>query len=61
MKLIKNIIKKIVYSAFLLYGCNLILVNFNMMIPINIYNISIVSLLGSFGIISLILFKYLIL
>ena len=61
MKLIKNIIKKIVYSAFLLYGCNLILVNFNMMIPINIYNISIVSVLGSFGIISLILFKYLIL
>ena len=61
MKLVKYLIKKIVYSAFLLYGYNLIAVNFNMIVPINVYSMSIVSVLGSFGLISLVLFKYLIL
>lgn len=61
MKFIKFIVKKIIYSSFLIYGYNLIAVNFNMMIPINIYSLSIVSILGSFGMISLVLFKYLIL
>lgn len=61
MKIVRNIIRKIIYSAFLLYGYNLIAVNFNMIVPINVYSMSIVSLLGSFGLISLVLFKYLIL
>jgi len=61
MKFIKFIVKKIIYSSFLIYGYDLIAVNFNMMIPINIYSLSIVSILGSFGMISLVLFKYLIL
>ena len=61
MKLVKYLIKKIVYSSFLLYGYNLIAVNFNMIVPINVYTMSIVSVLGSFGLISLVLFKYLIL
>ena len=61
MKCIKFIIKRVIYAAFLLYGYDLIATNFNMMIPINIYSLSIVSFLGSFGMISLVLFKYLIL
>jgi len=61
MKFIMFIVKKIIYSSFLIYGYDLIAVNFNMMIPINIYSLSIVSILGSFGMISLVLFKYLIL
>ncbi len=61
MKILKNIIKKIIYSSFLLYGYNLIAVDFNMIVPINIYSVSIVSILGSFGLISLVLFKYLLL
>ena len=61
MKLIKVIIKNFIFSAFLLYGYNLISVEFNMMIPINIYNILVIMILGPFGLIALILFKYLIL
>ena len=61
MKIIVKIIKRFIYAAFLLYGYNLISVEFNMMVPINIYNLIIVMFLGPFGLISLILFKYLIL
>lgn len=61
MKIIKIIIRRFILSAFLLYGYNLISVEFNMMIPINICNTFIVMFLGPFGLVSLILFKYLIL
>ncbi len=61
MKIFKKLIKKFIYAAFLLYGYNLISVEFNMMIPINVYNLIMVMFLGPFGLVSLILFKYLIL
>jgi hypothetical protein len=61
MKLLKKIVKRFIYAAFLLYGYNLISVEFNMMVPINLYNLGLVMLLGPFGLVSLILFKYLIL
>ncbi len=61
MKIVKNIIKRVIYAAVLLYGYNLIATQFNMMIPINIYNLGIVSVLGTSGFVLLILFKYLIL
>lgn len=61
MKIFKKIIKRFIYAAFLLYGYNLISVEFNMMVPINLYNLGLVMSLGPFGLISLILFKYLIL
>lgn len=57
MKIISVILKKIIFSAFLLYGYNLIAVNFNMIIPINIYTIGFVSVLGVPSILALILFK----
>ena len=59
--MIKKLIKRFIYAAFLLYGYNLISVEFNMMVPINLYNLGLVMFLGPFGLISLILFKHLIL
>jgi len=61
MKVMKKLIKRIIYAAVLLYGYNLIATQFNMMVPINIYNLGIVSFLGTSGFVLLILFKYLIL
>lgn len=46
MKKIFAIIKKIIISAFFIYSYNLIAVKFNMIIPINIITISLVSLFG---------------
>lgn len=51
------VVKKIILSAFILYGYNLIAVNFNMTVPINIYTLSFVTFLGSPALIALILFK----
>ena len=61
LKILFKIIKRIIISSFLLYGYNLIAVNFNMVIPINIYTIGFVAILGIPSIISLILFKIFIL
>lgn len=61
MKLLFKLIKKIIVSAFLLYGYNLIACNFNMIIPINLYTISGVTFLGIPSILALIIFKIFIL
>ena len=61
IKIFLNILKKVVISGFLLYGYNLIAVNFNMIIPINILTLLIVTFLGSPAIAALILFKVLML
>lgn len=61
MKKILSFVKSIVLSSFILYGYNLIAVNFNMIIPINVFTIIFVTLLGTPGLFSLILFKVLIL
>ena len=61
MKLIFRFIKKIIFSTFLLYGYNLIAVKFNMIIPINIFTLSFVTVLGTPSILALLLFYYLIL
>lgn len=61
MKFIKYIIKKFFLSCFILYGFNYIAINYNIVLPINLFNIFIVSILGPFGICGLIFFKYFIL
>lgn len=58
MKILFKVIKKVIISSFLLYFYNYIAIKFNMIIPINLANISIVSLFGGFGLIGLIIFKY---
>ena len=59
MKFILFLVKKIILSAFILYGYNLIAVNFNMIIPINVYTLGFITLLGSPALIALVLFKIL--
>ncbi len=61
MKIMKRFIKNIILGAFILYGYNLIAVNFNMMVPINFITLFGVAFLGAPGLIALILFKILIL
>lgn len=61
MRFILKIIRRFIFSAFLLYGYNLIAVNFNLIIPINVLNIFLISILGFPSLIGLILFKILIL
>ena len=57
MDKILTYLKKIIFSAFLLYGYNIIASNFNLVIPINIDTIFLITLLGAPGMFALILFK----
>ena len=59
MKKIIKIMKKVVISGFLLYGYNLIAVNFNMTLPINFITLFAVFFLGTPAMVALILFKIL--
>ena len=54
LKKIFKFIKKIIVSIFLLYGYNIISQSFGMMVPINIYTVLAVSLLGVPALFSLI-------
>lgn len=59
MKTLYYILKKIVISSFILYGYNLIAINFNLLLPFNIVTVLTVTILGSSGLFGLVLFKYL--
>ena len=61
MKKIMLLIKKIVLSAFVLYGYNLIAVNFNMIIPITYITVGLMTILGAPVLVALVLFKILVL
>ncbi len=52
-----SFLKKILFSGFLLYGYNLFAYQFNVIIPINIITLSIVSIFGAPGLIALAVFK----
>lgn len=53
-KTLKKVVKKVVFAFVLLYGLNVIVSSINIFIPINIFTISIVSILGVPGLLSLI-------
>ena len=55
--MIMKYLKRIVFSSFLLYGYNLIAVNFNLVIPINLITVLTVSFLGAPALFALVLFK----
>ena len=55
-----NLLKKIVISAFLLYGFNLIAGTFGLIIPINIITVLLVSILGLPALFSLVIILLLI-
>lgn len=42
--MLKKIIKKVIFGAFLLYGYNLIAVSFGLVIPINYFTIALAGL-----------------
>lgn len=54
LKKIFNIIKKIVVSAFILYGYNLLVGPLNLSIPINIITVFLLTLFGIPALVSLI-------
>ncbi len=53
-KILKKVVKKVIFAFVLLYGLNVIVSSINIFIPINIFTISIVSILGVPGLLSLI-------
>lgn len=57
MKKIGILLKRFIMSFFVLYGYNLIAVNFNMIIPINIITISLLTIFGVPSLLSLLLLK----
>lgn len=54
------LVKRIIFSTFLIYGYNMIAVNFQLVVPINAITISLVTLLGAPGLLALVLFKLII-
>ena len=57
MKNIIMVVKRIVMGYLILYGFNLIAVNFNMVIPINLITVLSIAILGAPSLIALILLK----
>ena len=57
MKKICYLFKRAFLSMFVLYGFNIVGVNFNFILPINIFSFIIVFIFGLPGIVSLIIFK----
>lgn len=53
-EIIKKVVKKVIFAFVVLYGLNVIISSINIFIPINIFTISIVSILGVPGLLSLI-------
>lgn len=60
MKKLLFVVKRICLGIFALYSVNVLFSAINVVIPINIYSISISCFLGIFGIVALILLKFLI-
>ena len=50
-----KLFKKVVLAFFLLYGFNMIAVKFNIVIPINLFSVAIVSILDVPGLIALLI------
>ena len=54
IKKIVSLIKKVVFAFLVLYGLNLFVNSFNVMIPINVFTIGTVTFLGVPGLVSLV-------
>ena len=54
LKLILKVIKRIIISSFLLYGYNILVQPIGLIIPINIFTIGAISILGVPALLSLI-------
>lgn len=54
MKKVLSLIKKVILSAFILYGFNMIASPLNVIVPINIITVLIITLLGMPGLFGLV-------
>ena len=59
LKIVLKVVKRIVFSSFLLYGYNLLVNPLNLMVPINVVTVSALSIFGVPALISFI-FVYLV-
>ncbi len=55
-----SIVKKIVFAFLVLYGLNLLINSFNIVIPINLFSVTTITCLGIPGLISLIIMFFII-
>ena len=55
MKYVVAVLKRLILGFVILYGYNMIAVNFNMVMPINVLTVALVSLLGFPALFSLVL------
>jgi len=60
LKKILSLIKKIVFSVFLIYGFNLIASPLNLIIPINLITVGLITILGVPALLSLILVYFIV-
>jgi inhibitor of the pro-sigma K processing machinery len=57
IKIIVNILKRIIFAFLLLYSLNISIKSFGIIIPINIFNIMVTTILGVPGIVCLVILK----
>ena len=60
LKSLFNLLKKIVFSVFLIYGFNLIASPLDLIIPINIITVVLITILGLPALLSLILIYFIV-
>lgn len=60
LKKIMNFIKRVIFSFVMLYGLNLLVNSFNVVIPINIFTLGTVTFLGVPGLVSLIVMFFIV-
>ena len=53
----KSFLKKIIIASFLIYAFNIIAVNFNIVVPINVWTISYISMFDIPGLVVLVIIK----
>lgn len=60
MKKFMDICKKIFFSIIMIYCINLIIYSCNVTIPINIFSVGILSFIGTFGLVTLLIIYFII-
>lgn len=55
MKRIWDVVKKVIIAIFMLYGLNLLISSLNIVIPINVISVVLVSIFGAPGVLTLVL------
>lgn len=56
LKIIKKYLGRLIFSVFMVYSLNIILVKYNIILPINVFSIIIYTLFGAPGVIVFVFF-----